>query len=147
MSIYVSKEMGKLMRLHIDDESSLQNDWRSHSHVVCFYTVRLHSYSAFENITKYYWLILVSIETHTRMRAQFYSLFFFSSILKSAWPHTPVQMRDSVTSRWFLFRKKVDSLLHWLFPTRFIPLYTMVSHGAQHESVVQCMWGQEQGKL
>lgn len=36
-------------------------------------------------------------------------------------------MRDLVTSRWFLFRKKVDGLLHTLFPSVFIPLYTMVT--------------------
>jgi kynurenine 3-monooxygenase len=36
-------------------------------------------------------------------------------------------MRDLVNSRWFLFRKKLDNLLHALMPTTFIPLYTMVT--------------------
>eukprot|EP00048_Salpingoeca_helianthica_P015973 m.229725 g.229725 ORF g.229725 m.229725 type:complete len:449 (-) comp17814_c0_seq1:87-1433(-) len=38
-----------------------------------------------------------------------------------------VEMRASVTSTWFLFRKKLDNLLHRLFPSSFIPLYTMVT--------------------
>jgi kynurenine 3-monooxygenase len=36
-------------------------------------------------------------------------------------------MRDLVNSRWFLFRKKVDNVLHTLLPRVFIPLYTMVT--------------------
>eukprot|EP00050_Salpingoeca_kvevrii_P007151 m.294150 g.294150 ORF g.294150 m.294150 type:complete len:459 (+) comp12935_c0_seq1:2078-3454(+) len=38
-----------------------------------------------------------------------------------------VEMRDSVNSKWFIFRKKIDNLLHKLFPKSFIPLYTMVT--------------------
>lgn len=38
-----------------------------------------------------------------------------------------VEMRDLVNSRWFLFRKKVDNILHALLPDVFIPLYTMVT--------------------
>lgn len=36
-------------------------------------------------------------------------------------------MRDLVNSSWFLFRKKVDNLLHTMLPSKFIPLYTMVT--------------------
>lgn len=38
-----------------------------------------------------------------------------------------VEMRSHVTSRWFIFRKHLDNLLHWLFPRTFVPLYTMVA--------------------
>ncbi|XP_071962180.1 kynurenine 3-monooxygenase-like [Antedon mediterranea] len=38
-----------------------------------------------------------------------------------------VEMRDLVNSRSFLFRKKVDNILHMIMPNSFIPLYTMVS--------------------
>eukprot|EP00730_Choanoeca_flexa_P013815 TRINITY_DN5744_c0_g1_i3.p1 TRINITY_DN5744_c0_g1~~TRINITY_DN5744_c0_g1_i3.p1 ORF type:complete len:446 (+),score=107.35 TRINITY_DN5744_c0_g1_i3:90-1427(+) len=38
-----------------------------------------------------------------------------------------VEMRDLVNSKWFLFRKKVDNMLHSLMPSVFIPLYTMVT--------------------
>jgi kynurenine 3-monooxygenase len=38
-----------------------------------------------------------------------------------------IEMRDLVTSRWFLFNKKIDSILHTLFPKTFIPLYSMVT--------------------
>lgn len=35
-------------------------------------------------------------------------------------------MRAHVNSKWFLFRKHVDNLLHFLMPRSIIPLYTMV---------------------
>ncbi|CAH1261560.1 KMO [Branchiostoma lanceolatum] len=38
-----------------------------------------------------------------------------------------IEMRESVNSRWFLMRKKVDACLHAIMPRVFIPLYTMVS--------------------
>jgi kynurenine 3-monooxygenase len=38
-----------------------------------------------------------------------------------------VEMRDHVASSGFLFRKKLEKVLHRLFPERFVPLYTMVS--------------------
>lgn len=37
------------------------------------------------------------------------------------------QMRAHVNSKWFIFRKHVDNLLHLLMPKTIIPLYTMVS--------------------
>ncbi|GJJ74472.1 kynurenine 3-monooxygenase [Entomortierella parvispora] len=37
------------------------------------------------------------------------------------------EMRHGVTSRAYLWRKKVESYLHLLVPTKVIPLYTMVS--------------------
>ena len=36
-------------------------------------------------------------------------------------------MRDLVNSKWFLFRKKIDNMLHGMLPSVFIPLYTMVT--------------------
>nr|CAB3260043.1 kynurenine 3-monooxygenase [Phallusia mammillata] len=38
-----------------------------------------------------------------------------------------IEMRSSVTSSWFLFRKKVDSLLSFLCPSVFTPKYEMVA--------------------
>jgi kynurenine 3-monooxygenase len=38
-----------------------------------------------------------------------------------------IEMRDRVASPLFRFKKKVEKLLHALFPHSFIPLYTMVS--------------------
>ncbi|XP_078485372.1 kynurenine 3-monooxygenase [Ciona intestinalis] len=38
-----------------------------------------------------------------------------------------IEMRDSVTSLWFLFRKKVDSILHFIFPSLIVPKYSMVA--------------------
>ena len=37
------------------------------------------------------------------------------------------EMRSHVNSRLFLLRKKVDNVLHMVFPRTFIPLYTMVA--------------------
>ena len=39
---------------------------------------------------------------------------------------SPIQMRSSVASSWFLFRKKVDNLLNALLPKLIIPKYEMV---------------------
>ncbi|XP_041865514.1 kynurenine 3-monooxygenase-like [Melanotaenia boesemani] len=38
-----------------------------------------------------------------------------------------VEMRAHVNSKWFLFRKYVDNVLHFLMPKAIIPLYTMVT--------------------
>ena len=38
-----------------------------------------------------------------------------------------IEMRSHVTSPLFLIRKKIDNALHYLFPSRFIPLYSMVA--------------------
>ena len=38
-----------------------------------------------------------------------------------------LEMRDLVTSRWFLWRKKLEGLLHRWFPSSWIPLYTMIT--------------------
>ncbi|CAC5391367.1 KMO [Mytilus coruscus] len=38
-----------------------------------------------------------------------------------------VEMRKSVNSKMFLLRKKIDNMLHWIFPNSWVPLYTMVS--------------------
>lgn len=38
-----------------------------------------------------------------------------------------LEMRSLVRSNLFIFRKYVDNILHFLFPARFIPLYTMVA--------------------
>ncbi|XP_054592051.2 kynurenine 3-monooxygenase [Nothobranchius furzeri] len=38
-----------------------------------------------------------------------------------------VEMRAHVNSRWFLFRKHVETFLHLIMPKKIIPLYTMVT--------------------
>ena len=38
-----------------------------------------------------------------------------------------IEMRDKVASPWFRFEKRVEKVLHRLFPRGFIPLYTMIS--------------------
>merc|ERR1712157_568438 len=36
-----------------------------------------------------------------------------------------IEMRDLVTSNWFLFRKKVDNILTTILPSLVVPLYEM----------------------
>jgi kynurenine 3-monooxygenase len=38
-----------------------------------------------------------------------------------------VEMRDRVSSHWFLLKKKVDILLHKLLPGWYLPLYTLIT--------------------
>ncbi|MCA8959232.1 MAG: FAD-dependent monooxygenase [Planctomycetes bacterium] len=38
-----------------------------------------------------------------------------------------VEMRDRVASPWFLFKKQLGKICHRLFPTAFVPLYSMVT--------------------
>ncbi len=38
------------------------------------------------------------------------------------------ELRDGVRSPWFVARKRVDSLVSWLFPNWYVPLYTLVAH-------------------
>lgn len=38
-----------------------------------------------------------------------------------------IEMRDKVTSRMFLVRKRIEKLLHRTFPRWFVPLYSMVT--------------------
>jgi kynurenine 3-monooxygenase len=38
-----------------------------------------------------------------------------------------IEMRDRVSSRWFLLKKKLTNFLHKLFPRWYLPLYTLVS--------------------
>nr|XP_054762609.1 kynurenine 3-monooxygenase-like [Lytechinus pictus] len=51
-----------------------------------------------------------------------------------------VEMRALVNSRWFLFRKKVDRLLNWLLPSKYIPLYSMVTFSRIRYHVVINKW-------
>lgn len=36
-------------------------------------------------------------------------------------------MRDLVTRRTFIMRKKLDDFLHWLVPNKWVPLYNSVT--------------------
>lgn len=38
-----------------------------------------------------------------------------------------IEMRAHVNSKWFLFRKHLDMILHYMMPNTIIPLYTMVT--------------------
>ncbi|XP_028279240.1 kynurenine 3-monooxygenase [Parambassis ranga] len=53
-----------------------------------------------------------------------------------------VEMRAHVNSKWFLFRKHVDNILHFLLPQTIIPLYTMVTftRTRYHEAVERWHW-------
>lgn len=53
-----------------------------------------------------------------------------------------IEMRAHVNSKWFLFRKHVDNLLHFLMPRAIIPLYTMVTftRTRYHEAVKRWHW-------
>jgi kynurenine 3-monooxygenase len=53
-----------------------------------------------------------------------------------------VEMRHHVNSWQFLFRKYVDTVLHFIFPGFFIPLYSMVSFSRipYHQVVVRNNW-------
>lgn len=53
-----------------------------------------------------------------------------------------VEMRAGVNSRLFILRKKVDNLLHIIFPNTWIPLYTMVSFSREryHLCIAKRKW-------
>ncbi|XP_071506709.1 kynurenine 3-monooxygenase-like [Diadema antillarum] len=57
-----------------------------------------------------------------------------------------IEMRALVNSRWFLFRKKVDRLLSWLLPSKYIPLYSMVTFSRIRYHIVINKW-RKQDKL
>uniref|UniRef100_A0A3B4YH24 Kynurenine 3-monooxygenase n=1 Tax=Seriola lalandi dorsalis TaxID=1841481 RepID=A0A3B4YH24_SERLL len=53
-----------------------------------------------------------------------------------------IEMRAHVNSKWFLFRKHVDNVLHCIMPKTIIPLYTMVTftRTRYHEAVKRWHW-------
>ncbi|CAN9500055.1 unnamed protein product [Ophioblennius macclurei] len=53
-----------------------------------------------------------------------------------------IEMRAHVNSKWFLFRKHVDNVLHFLMPKTIIPLYTMVTftRTRYHKAVERWHW-------
>uniref|UniRef100_A0A8C3GBK4 Kynurenine 3-monooxygenase n=1 Tax=Cyclopterus lumpus TaxID=8103 RepID=A0A8C3GBK4_CYCLU len=53
-----------------------------------------------------------------------------------------IEMRAHVNSKWFLFRKHVDNLLHFLMPKTIVPLYTMVTftRTRYHEAMDRWHW-------
>ncbi|XDA81580.1 hypothetical protein R6Z07F_011509 [Ovis aries] len=52
------------------------------------------------------------------------------------------EMRAHVNSRWFIFQKNIERLLHAIMPSTFIPLYTMVTFSRirYHEAVLHWYW-------
>ncbi|CAI8044972.1 Kynurenine 3-monooxygenase [Geodia barretti] len=64
-----------------------------------------------------------------------------------------IEMRSHVTSPLFLIRKRIDNALHYLFPSLFIPLYSMVAftripyrrvverHNVQQTVIRRGLWG------
>ncbi|WAR18514.1 KMO-like protein [Mya arenaria] len=53
-----------------------------------------------------------------------------------------IEMRQSVNSRLFLLRKKLDNFLYWLFPNMWMPLYTSVSFSRTryHQCIANKEW-------
>uniref|UniRef100_A0A667ZSZ6 Kynurenine 3-monooxygenase n=1 Tax=Myripristis murdjan TaxID=586833 RepID=A0A667ZSZ6_9TELE len=53
-----------------------------------------------------------------------------------------IEMRAHVNSKWFLFRKYIDNILHFFMPKTIIPLYTMVTFTRirYHEAVKNWHW-------
>lgn len=53
-----------------------------------------------------------------------------------------IEMRAHVNSKWFIFRKYVDDLLHIIMPKTIIPLYTMVTftRTRYHEAIQRWHW-------
>ncbi|KAH3852341.1 kynurenine 3-monooxygenase-like [Dreissena polymorpha] len=53
-----------------------------------------------------------------------------------------IEMRESVNSRMFLLRKKLDNFLYWLFPNTWVPLYTSVSFSRirYHQCIKNKQW-------
>ncbi|XP_062851334.1 kynurenine 3-monooxygenase [Trichomycterus rosablanca] len=53
-----------------------------------------------------------------------------------------VEMRAHVNSKYFLFRKYLDRVLHFFMPKTIIPLYTMVTftRTRYHEAVIHWQW-------
>ncbi|XP_030626236.1 kynurenine 3-monooxygenase [Chanos chanos] len=53
-----------------------------------------------------------------------------------------IEMRAHVNSRWFIFRKYLDDMLHFVMPKTIVPLYTMVtfSRTRYHEVVKRWHW-------
>ncbi|CAG8766612.1 1847_t:CDS:2, partial [Cetraspora pellucida] len=54
--------------------------------------------------------------------------------------HNYIEMRSSVINPWYLMRRRVESWLHWLFPTLIIPLYTMISFSTVRYSEAMKRW-------
>ncbi|KAK3094065.1 hypothetical protein FSP39_023696 [Pinctada imbricata] len=58
-----------------------------------------------------------------------------------------IEMRKSVNSRLFLMRKSLDNMLYKIFPSSWVPLYTMVSftRTRYHECIAKRKWQDEVG--
>ena len=85
--------------------------------------------SAFEDCSA----LLAALKAHPADRAA-----AFATYEQARRPHTDVlmelskanfiELRQKVSSPWFLARKRLDVLLNRLFPGAWLPIYTMVSH-------------------
>lgn len=85
--------------------------------------------SAFEDCSA----LLAALKTHPADRAAAFAVYE-----QARRPHTDVlmelskanfvELRQKVSSPWFLARKRLDVLLNRLFPGAWLPIYTMVSH-------------------
>merc|ERR1719342_644840 len=53
-----------------------------------------------------------------------------------------LEMRDHVNSRMYLLRKKWDNFVYTLFPTKWVPLYTMVTFSREryHLCIANRKW-------
>ncbi|HEY1137575.1 MAG TPA: NAD(P)/FAD-dependent oxidoreductase [Xanthomonadaceae bacterium] len=85
--------------------------------------------SAFEDCSA----LLAALKAHPADRAA-----AFAAYEQARRPHTDVlmelskanfiELRQKVSSPWFLARKRLDVLLNRIFPGAWLPIYTMVSH-------------------
>ena len=59
------------------------------------------------------------------------------------------QMRDLTARTSFLLRKKLDNLLFWIFPQKWVPLYTSVTFSRMryHHCVANKKWQDEVSKI
>ena len=55
------------------------------------------------------------------------------------------QMRDLTARTSFLLRKKLDNLLYWIFPQKWVPLYTSVTFSRMryHHCIANKKWQDE----
>ncbi len=55
-----------------------------------------------------------------------------------------IEMRSSVVNPWYLFKKRIEETLYWLFPRGVIPLYTMVSFSTIRYSEATQRWRRQE---
>ncbi len=95
--------------------------------VVPFYGQGMNA--GFEDCLIFYELLLAAPQDDIVQAAQCYSDTHWRDChaIADLSKYNYLEMRSHVNSRWFLLLKTMDSILHWLLPRVFIPLYSMVA--------------------